>query len=744
MTTPTLAELTAQIAEMQASLDKVFRPSTFRDVHADSERLYIGGKDVTAFRGRLAQIGSYQLQEPFAFGPAEFSLPQVTAFEVDKMGRHGSLSWLRKGARVELVPVTNGDRGRAIWRGFIARRSVSSDEGITLHCDGELSGRLATRILPATVNARQRDLGVVLYDLVLAGARISMTPYLGPKTGIIIDDFRGGGEALSLVNDLLSRALIEGGGQWTIGRGSSSNRFVVHRKDTTTVHATVFLGAPGVSLDVEDDIQEEPTHAWGTGTDPRGQKWVNAFYPNLVRGPAAPYPFHDGRSFGIGTTDAQTDTKGGIFVMHRKLIGHGWMTRAEGHAGSPYDGDTADAVQVVQRLAGLPRTGVMDTATWRALFNVSITGRSIQGAQILPLAVLDGADRFIRTANGSPAAQNPQWDRSIVPVDITVDHGNAWKSEAVKWSRRLLERIQHEKNWVGTLSLNGVDVFEGDVSADTPRGDLVPMSRSRLAAGMNIKVAHFAGTSTLFHISGINVDGDRNARLAIDTRARDLLTVGAIIARHKESRRNPAREFIREHRRGAAFDNMVIWNEVCGVLDMDMKLQGGHWNHVIIPAGQSGTIERVRVHLRDSRAKFVMGISAFSLSEKRMHHIAGDPFEAGPAHLDPQAEAFAPKWAQGWVQHRLKNRHMFLYTVGSREQPCGYYPRIHTGADNKHTNAPITGDWEDDAGFAFRTFAFDQGRQKTQSGVLHLWIYPDRDTHLQSGQILYANQTEGA
>lgn len=687
----------------------------YRDIWADDLRLLIDGRDYTYFRNALVQLGGYQLQEPYAFGPADFMFPQVTQFEVANHGV-GELRGFRHGARAQLVPVVDGAYGERVWAGFVTTINAGPD-GTALHCDGDLSGRLALRSRQPPVFLFTKDIGLLAYDALLH-CGINMLPYLGPDTGIERSNIGGGGDQLAWVDELLAGGLTPTN-QWTIGR--LGKRYEMRLKDFTTVHATVFLGAEGVELDVTRDLQEEPTTIYGTGTDPRGQKITNPVAPNLLAGQAADYPFANGRTFGIGTTDADTDTGAGMYALQRKLVGQGFMTREEG-SDNLYDDETEDAVRALQRRAHLPVTGEVNPATWRALFNVTVTGRRLYGARILPMAELDETQRFFLTSNGSVDTANPAYDAQRIKVDFTIDHGGGvWKKDMLKFSDRYLNRIHSAKNWVGTLALNGADLFAGNVTYNT--ANPTPISRLDIREGWNIRVVGFDGT-TQFHVSGVNVDGERNVRLAVDTRARDLLTLGQIIARNKESRRHPAREFINSIRRPNAIDTSITWSEIGGVLDGDQRLRGNRWNRVTIPAGQSGSVDRVRLHLRDDKAAFVCAILDKAVSPSHMAAIAGTaPLTIGT------------KWEKPHVQDRLKKELLCLYSAGQRKQPLGYYPGQHWADDDTQSDAPITGDWEDDAGFAFHTLGH---------GVLHLMIFPDRDCTLKAGQLLYPNFAEGS
>jgi peptidoglycan hydrolase-like protein with peptidoglycan-binding domain len=701
-----------------------WEPTVYRDIWATDLRLVIDGKDVTYYRETLAQVGGYQLQEPYAFGPADFAFPQVTIFEVDKHGI-GSLGWLRHGARAALRPIIDGAYGDPVWAGVVTSIQATND-GTNVHCDGDVSGRLALRDKQPPVFSFRKDFGLIAFDALLA-CGVRMLPYLGPHTGIERFNVGGGTDYLSDVNELLASALTADGGQWTIARQATGRRYEMRLKDTTTIDASVFLGAYGVTLDVTRDVAEEPTTFYGYGTDPTGQKITNARISNLFEGPPADYPFTGGTPFGLGTTDADTDTGAGMYAMLRKLVGMGYLSRAEA-ADSLYDADTVDAVQALQRDAGLTASGTMNPATWNALFNVTVTGRSLYGARVFPMAQLSAVRRFHYTANGSVDTANPNWDPTRMPVDRTVDHGGGvWKQHMMRFSQRLLAQTHDEKNWVGVLNLDGADVFTGNVGPATV--DPTPMSRLDLREGQNIKVVGFDGAYTLFHISGINVGSDRNLSCAVDTRARDLLTLGQIIERNKVSRASPSRDFKQSIRRPNALNTMVVSNELFGLVD-EWPLAGNRWNRVLVPCGQSGSIDRVRVHLRDEKVPFVMGVTVRNISPSRMDAIAG----SNPLDTDS-------KWKKEHVQNRLKNSYLFLYTAGQATQPLGYYPRRHRGDNDVVTDAPVTGSWEDDAGFAFRTF-YSEANQV--SGVLYVLIYVPESCVLKAGKLLWVNHAEGA
>src|SRR6185312_9584648 len=103
--------------------------------------------------------------------------------------------------------------------------------------------------------------------------------------------------------------------------------------------------------------------------------------------------------FGEGTTDADTDSGDGVSVMVAKLAGTDYLARKDRPGG--YDDDAVAAVKALQDDAGLSETGVMNPATWRALFDLDVTGVSLKNAHIAPLAQSPKVHKWNQTANGS-------------------------------------------------------------------------------------------------------------------------------------------------------------------------------------------------------------------------------------------------------------------------------------------------------------------------------------------------------
>lgn len=685
-----------------------WQPVIYRDLWADDVRLLIDGQDVTYFRGAPAQVGGYQLTEPYGYGPADFAFPQVTELEVDSYG-HGPLGWLHTGARAELVQVVDGTRVAVVWRGFLTSLKVSG-HSVQVQADGDASGRLALRDAPEALRWRSLDIGLYVFDA-FAHCGLPLRPHMGPITGIHVYNGGGGGDYLSLVDYYLGLAQTEDGQLWTVMPvGGMTRRYEMSLKDTTTVDATVFLGAPGVDVDLGEDLQEQPTAYYGSGTAPDGKKWNNSIHPQLHRGPAPDYPMAGGASFGVGTVNADTLDGDGITVMTNRLRGTGDLTRVE--LGGGFNADVADGVRAVQRQAGLPRTGNMNPATWEALFDVRVTGKSKKQAQIMPLVEAEQVRAWNRTASGALSGRNPAYDPAVIPVDVSVDHGEGvTKAQARRWSRLEQERLASQQ-WTGTIALT-TDAFTGDYTPGA--GSPVPLSRLDLRPGMNVMLRGFDG-DTLLHVAGVDVGSDRGVSLAVDTHARDLLTIGEMRTRDRESRRHRARKKKhKKHRR----QSMIRWPENGGQLGDHVSLGGDRWTVVEVPAGQAGTIGRLRLSTNPD-AEYCVA-------------VFGEKVKAGDLRRKvPNPLSSSSRWARAASQDWFDEREL-LYVAGDNEQPCGYWPGKKTGADGEPTGDPCTGKWRDHAGFEYRT---------KDKPVLYLAVYPDRACKLQGGDVMTRAQDE--
>jgi hypothetical protein len=658
----------------------------YRDLWG-SLRLLVGGRDVTAFRGVPVQLGGYQLTEPYGYGPADFSFPQVPPME--KAGT-GDLAWLRKGATAELIQVdVDGARVRRVWRGVVARLARSGG-GIVVDCLGEASGRMSLRDKQSELFFWNKDVGP-LATMALRRCGIRVTSPSGPRTGIKIPE-RGldGGSFLDYCDRILAEAQHANGDQWTV-KPTTSGAYRIALKDRATIAGTVFYGAAGVEVDLTSDLTEEPNALYGYGRTDAGELWNNARYPGILQGDRPTFP---------GTLQAG-DTGEYVEALQQKLFGMRYLSLFKAFESEVYDADTVAAVKRLQRDVKLPRTGVVNKATWDALYNISKTGWSLNDAYVAPLVADDRLDWWQRTSNGSPVRLNPDYDPSVVQVDRTVDFGVQTPMQARRWSEHEFDRIHNQgTGWQGEITL-ATDLAAGDVThaANAPNGTL---SRLDLAAGANIRLRNFDGGTLKLHVSAVDVASDQSVRLLVDTHARDAMTVAQILERDRSSRVKPHRAWLANRRQGNGSKSIVEATVDFGWLTTSVRCRGGRWTVVPVIAGQSGSVNRVRVKGTPAR-DFCVGITAKRTSPKWWRRVVGNPLRSGA-------------WTRDRVRDRIENKRVLLFAYGDKDNPAH-------------------GTLLDDGGWDYHTF--DQP-------VLWVAVFPRRTMTLKPQRLLWPVLEPGA
>lgn len=240
---------------------------------------------------------------------------------------------------------------------------------------------------------------------------------------------------------------------------------------------------------------------------------------------------------------------------------------------------------------------------------------------------------------------------------------------------------------------------------------------------MNIKVRDFDG-DTLFHVSAITVTGTAQgfeARLAVDTKARDALTLAQIVERNRATRTWPARSWLNERRRTGANQQAIQWTEIGGLLDTKVTLSPNTWNVFPVVVGQSGSVAAIRVKVEDSACEFVVGITAKRTSRAWWVDKVGNPFSGN-------------RWESEKVRAQIEDTRVLLAAYGDNEQPGGYYPGKKTGDDGEATGDSLTGVLYDASGFDYWTF--DQP-------VLWVAVYPKETCVIKPQRILWPNNEPG-
>lgn len=684
---------------------------------AGRDRITVDGIDVTDLRGAPTPFPRYTLTEPFAYGATSIQFPQVdAAHEADQFGT-GELSWVREGANVVISRVFDTAPEEIDYRGRVISIEAAG-RVLNLDIGGQFSG-------PANLLQHQTQLFRYSNDvghwaqLATLAVGLNFTPWFGPTTGIVLTHVGGQSHlswaqyvcAMSQDTDGLQRSLMPtvwGGDTWAF-----------EQKDYTTRHLTVFNDDATAVLNVVQDASEAPNVIYGTGITPDLERITNAKWPNVFAGPAPDYPMAGGVDFGLGTTDADTVNGDGITVLYIKLREMEYLPFTVPNTGV-YTSDFANAVKKLQGKAGLTKNGVMSVDGWDALYDNNVTGYKINGAYIAPLAEDDRVREWNRSSNGAILGRNPLYDPNVLRVERTIDFGaGITKAAMIAYAEGIINRSATMKNWAGTVRLEGVSVFAGehddsDVDPLTA-ADIVPFRSIR--PGMNLWAPYFDG-GTLFHISGADPDAT-GVTLRIDTQARDLVEVRAILERDADSRRDVRREWLAQNQTKKPSSHGVAYDESFGIIDRNVKLQGGRWNLVPVIAGQHGQVNRTRLQLVNDKPQYAAAAFSVKMTEKRLDRRVGNP-------LVVSAESVWEKESlQDWYDDDT-----ILWAVGDGNQPGGFSPRRKLNDDNEPTGAPITGRLTDAEPWPFIFVAHT-------AVIVYLAIYPDRDCTLKKGRIMW-------
>lgn len=680
----------------------------YKTAPAYRDRILIAGRDVTYFRGVPTPIPDWQLIQPLLWGAASIQLPQV-AVPFEQPG-YGALSWLKPGASV-MIQRVNDETGAVVatdYRGLVIGFDISGGS-LTVECGGHASGRAALVDRQMRLVQQRQDAGLLCSRAIRSIGNLRHHPPLGTHTGIELIDWGGGG-LLDYINELVAKMTTVDGDQWTI-MPDSVGTYHTMLKDLDTIHGTVYPDDARIKADLRRDISEEPNRVFASGVTPEGMAVKFGAYPGLIQGPAAPYPMDDHSSFGIGTTDADTDTGDGITVMGARLFVAGLL---DGRADyNSYDAEVAEAIKDLQRLAGLTVSGTMTYATWRALWNQSVTGYDLRNIRILPAAARSVVTPYRLSSNGSIIARNPLYDPTIPWVDRTIAMGAGFTKRQMRtWARN---QINNTPVWRGTIELNLGAIVAGN---HTPGDPITSILRDRnIKPGMNLSLPTFAG-GIVVHVAGVSfTNGGKTATLAVSTEPGDTLPVWAAIQRDRESRETVHRSFFAQ-RRAASFERENTFDEVGGTIT-PIKLNGGNWTVFPVVAKQAGTIEKIHMQLSPAR-EFVMAVFGRKISPGRLRRVTNAPL----------TKAGRKRWTEENVYDKLNRDHVVLYVAGSDEDPCGYFPKRKSEEEDA---PPLTGRWEDDASFPFVTFQNETNR----GSVLWVAVWVGDDATLRGGRIMW-------
>jgi peptidoglycan hydrolase-like protein with peptidoglycan-binding domain len=693
----------------------VYTPA-YAEAPAHRDRIIVGGKDVTYFRGVVTPRPSFDVIEPFGWGSMTLVFPQIVA-AFERPG-YGALSWLRPGAQVEIQRV-DPETGAVVAKGDYRGVVVEFDhDGPTLSVSvgGHLVGKAALQDRqPPLIQARP-DLGEQIANGLKACGR-QHHPRAGTETGI--KTLRAGGtRLLDWMNSLMAMATTGSGRQWTTMPNKATGVYTTFLKDTTTIDGTVYNDDTRVVASLHRDIAEEPNRIFARGITPSGTIIKFGGYPGLLKTNNPP-AFPMASAFGSGTTDADTTSGEGITVMQWRLRTMGYTDWDYVPTGT-FGGATERAVKDLQDDVGLTVTGTMTKATWKALWDVSATGYSLLGSQILPAAQDGRVAAWKRSASGAFVRRNPNYDPTRLRVDQSIDFGSGFtKGQMRAWAQQQIAMVRAQDNYAGTITIYTGAIVAGDHTPGDPIADIL---RTRdLWPGMNLKLPHFAG-GIVVHVSGLTQNDDGSVQLVVDTQARDAMTVWSVIQRNRDNRNTPHRSFWAQHKASGLAHDKIQVDEVGGILDAVQHLDANTWTVIPVVMGQAGTVQKIRLETTPA-AEYAVAVFGKKIHAKTLNNLVGSPL----------SKEGAKRWTKPSVRDKLDDAYVLLYAAGTPDDPAGWAPQSKGATEFSDAGDSPTGKWHDDAGFDYVTFtnANDAG------SVLWLAIHPTVACKLKPGRVFW-------
>lgn len=663
------------------------------------ERYVIGGKDATYIFGVETEL-TWQLVSPLLYGPATARFPGIkTPFR--QVGS-GSLRWLRKGANVRVQLVNDDDEVQdTVYKGLVLAWDIDGTD-LTVQIGGEASGRAAMEWKPLPVYDEARaGAGKRAYNLI-RGLGLPFNPFQGPDTPSQRVPKLGGYYTIDAIEYLCRNTQRRDGTQYSIMPGNGG-AYRFEAKDRTTVHATAYVDGTRVRANVRSDMVDEPNRIYADAVTEDGKRLTGIQSPGIIQG--TPPDF--GGNMGLG------DTGGQVPVLIDRLQGFELLDVDEGRTG--FDADVEEAVKDLQDAAGLTETGVVNEATWNALFDLDVTGLSLRMAHREPAAQQQRVAKYRTTPTGAAIRKNPNYEANRPKVDMHVDMGAGVSfRQRKRWAKAELPG-PNAVSWSGTLEVTTGAVIEGNHHFGDALTSADLMDTRLLQPGMNIMLRGFQDDEgTLFHISGRDADGS----FLIDTRARDTLPVWDAVQRRRDENR-----WARGRRASTEVkDSVGEWDGAGGgMIRTAVDLVGEEWTIFAVPAGDEGTVSRIRMATNPNAESCVV--------------LFGGPLvpAAIKSYLDrkiptPLTEGGTDAFTDNDIHQKLKDNGL-LGVWGEHLDPAGYHPR------SKSAGGDLTGVLSDDAGIAYRTARFP---------VLYVAVWADRDTTIPAGRIMWNQLEPGA
>jgi hypothetical protein len=636
-------------------------------------QVIVAGRDMTYVRGVATQLGEAVYSEPFGDEQITVTFPAVTGFddgtglEAIFDGRAGKAPYL---SVWRILP--DGSRySDPIFEGLVTDFSQTS-RGLVLEVSSPTAPAELAQCQPSTSDLAV-DVGIEVPRKLNAVVGRRHHWIRTVATGITTRD-RGtlADRVLDHCQDLLATATDKTTlRQWTVNKvPGGGRRYVVTKKNRTTVNWTVRYGQRGVEANLSRDLRDLPNVIYGYGIDYTGCAWSNAKFPHLHPDDSTPFPFTNPADvITVGDTDADTDSGTGVSDWQRRAHTDGYDVTVTG----TYSADDRDECKRLQKAAGILVDGIIGGQTWAATFEVGSNVGDFDGFFVMPLAFDPRVIPRLYKADGGDAGPNPAYDPSILRVEETVAFGEGvGRGQAINEAQTRIDRY-----------LDDLDGLYGEITFDA---DPQEGSRWDIRAGHNIKLKGYQGSDVVLHVSQAFVTVGGSTRVVVDTQARDALTLDQVRQRNEEAKNPAKRPSAKARKAQAALDPITAWDceSGAGVVPKH-ALHGGLWDVRPIPASFAGRILKVELTTSGPAAKFYAALFSKPIQPAQLVTLVGNP--------NVEHGTYGP-----WDNNAddLDDAGL-LMSWGMPGQACGYYP------GTEDASQPLTGRFVDTGGIDYHS-----------------------------------------
>ncbi|MEN3123282.1 peptidoglycan-binding domain-containing protein [Janibacter sp. LM] len=580
------------------------------DGDVGSLRVWVNGKDVTWFRGVPTLPGNAVASEPFGWESLTLTFPQISAFEEPGVG---DLYWLKPDHQVEVYLIApDKTRVLELFQGHLvndAARITDSETATTWECAGDMA-TASYALHRAPITLEPTDIGTLIARA-LSGVISRRYGTVQSVTTGIDSLVRGDGDdyVTEYVSELLAHAWTSDGRQWTVARTRTPRVYGIELKDITTRHWTITPGTPGVTVRLDADQASRTDAIMGRGVGPDGYAWSGRHWPALLNYDPPDFPNASaGDVLMPGATDASTGTGRGVSTWQERARDLGYAVTVDGVIGA---GDVA-VIRAIQARMGLLVDGIIGPQTWTGTWEVGVDAAALQSIR-LPIAYRPIVEPNLYSAVGAVTGKNPAYDRYVIRRERAVDYGaHITKALGTLSARREVAQSQ-DVGWFGDVTLD-VDPREG--------------SRWLIEEGQNIVVKGWRGADQLCHIAKVTRDLlTGRVTLAVDTKARDAMTLASLRRRDREAQIDPARRPGNVNRKSRQSQDLRVAFEGDSPAGRIYRraLYRGLWSVFPVPVSEAGSIVRLDASTDSPRSEFALGFFARPIQPSHLLRLVGNP-----------------------------------------------------------------------------------------------------------------------